>query len=170
MNSLRTIFNALKQALNKKADTEYVDEKVSKVPKPDVTKKYVDRKVSNLSQDIDKDLESMQGSMSNLRYTVDGHTTGINEIWSAINTINSFDIQVVYGGLPIPGENNHLYLTPSDDSSSSTNTFDEYVWIAGDNRYEKVGSTNVDMSDYPTVSQMNGAIQDAIGDALEEVY
>lgn len=75
----------------------------------------------------------------------------------------SMDIFVPVDKLPTTGEKNKIYLVPADNG-----TFDEYYWI--NDKWELLGNVALDLSDYPTIEQMNAAINEAIYGALGGVY
>lgn len=68
-------------------------------------------------------------------------------ITDAISGITSFEYSVVQT-LPTTGEKGVVYLVPNN--GSSPNIYDEYVWVSvgGTNQFEKIGTTEVDLSDY----------------------
>ena len=61
---------------------------------------------------------------------------------------------------------NILYLVPN--STSGNNKYDEYMLI--NDSPELIGSQTIDLSDYPTTEEMNTAISNAIGGALNGTY
>lgn len=63
----------------------------------------------------------------------------------------------------IVGEENKIYLVPAEDG-----TFDEYYWT--DDKWEVMGHTKLDLSNYPTFEQMDEAISNAIYDVLGGEY
>lgn len=69
-------------------------------------------------------------------------------------------------GEELPGvtlaDANTIYMVPVD-TDSENNKFEEYMWI--DNKWEKTGSSDVDLSGYSTTVQMNTAISTAINNA-----
>lgn len=77
----------------------------------------------------------------------------------------SMDIFVPVDTLPETGESNRIYLVPAIDGS-----FDEYYWIADENKWEVLGNVAIDLSNYPTFDQMNAAISDAVGTVLGGEY
>lgn len=85
---------------------------------------------------------------------------------NAIKDITSFDYQVV-SSLPATGSKGVIYLVPN--SGSGSNTYDEYVWITVDksSRFEKIGTTDVDLSGYLKTSDIvaitNGEIDGIVG-------
>lgn len=65
---------------------------------------------------------------------------------AAITGINFSIVQT----LPATGETGTIYLVPN--SGSSGNSYDEYIWI--DSNFEKIGTTDVDLSDYMKETDM----------------
>lgn len=76
----------------------------------------------------------------------------------------SFEMFIVVDVLPEEGEENKIYLVPGKDGS-----FDEYFWNEN-NKWDKIGEVNVDLSNYPTFEQMNTAIDNAVLDVLGGEY
>lgn len=76
----------------------------------------------------------------------------------------SLDIFIVVDTLPEEGEKNRIYLVPGTDR-----TFDEYFWNEN-NKWDRIGEVNIDLSNYPTFDQMNAAIDDAVGNTLRKEY
>ena len=66
--------------------------------------------------------------------------TAIN---SAISGITGIDFQVVTS-LPATGTKGVIYLI--SNSGTGTNIYDEYIWVT--NRFEKIGTTEIDLSNY----------------------
>lgn len=66
----------------------------------------------------------------------------INESLSGITGI---DIQVVES-LPTTGKKGVIYLVAH--AHGDTDNYDEYVWVASKNKYEKIGNTDIDLSGY----------------------
>ena len=94
-------------------------------------------------------------SIVNKFIDVDGETKTYEQI--------SMDIFVPVDKLPTTGEKNKIYLVPADNG-----TFDEYYWI--NDKWEVLGNVSLDLSDYPTIEQMNAAINEAVYGALGGVY
>ena len=94
-------------------------------------------------------------SIVNKFIDVDGETKTYEQI--------SLNIFVPVDKLPATGEKNKIYLVPADNG-----TFDEYYWI--NDKWELLGNVALDLSDYPTIEQMNAAINEAIYGALGGVY
>ena len=71
---------------------------------------------------------------------------------AALADITGIDFQVV-DTLPATGEKGVIYLLPN--AGSSPNIYDEYIWVTpegGTAHYEKIGSTDVDLSNYWTMT------------------
>ena len=68
----------------------------------------------------------------------------------------TFQIVASYEELPTIGENGVIYLVPN--GKTGNNAYDEYIWVTSDGtgKYEKIGSTEVDLSDYYTKEQVDG--------------
>ncbi len=80
-----------------------------------------------------------------------------SQVQSAINAaladFTSIDFEIVQT-LPASGEKGVIYLVPNGDTGS--NTYDEYIWIVENDvgRFEKIGSTSVDLSNYYNTSNL----------------
>lgn len=86
--------------------------------------------------------------------------SGENKTYAEI----SFDMFIVVDTLPETGEKNKIYLVPSNDGM-----FDEYFWNINE-QWDKIGEVKIDMSNYPTFTQMDSAINTAIFGALGGEY
>lgn len=70
---------------------------------------------------------------------------------NAIGSITGLSFEVVQT-LPSTGEAGVIYLVPN--SGSGTNVYDEYVWLTTSNKFEKIGTTDVDLSNYVQFSDL----------------
>lgn len=96
-------------------------------------------------------------------YTTTSDAQGL--IDDALADITGIDFEVVQT-LPQSGEKGVIYLVPN--SGSGANTYDEYIWIeptGGTAHFEKIGSTDVDLSGYWAKTELT-AITTAQIDAL----
>ena len=59
---------------------------------------------------------------------------------------------VIVQTLPQTGETGKIYLVPN--SGSAPNIYDEYIWITSTSSFEKIGSTDVDLSGYVQAREM----------------
>lgn len=73
-------------------------------------------------------------------------------VMSAISGITGIDFQVV-SSLPATGTTGTIYLV-ANGSSTTQNIYDEYIWLASSSSYEKIGTTQVDLSGYVQASEM----------------
>lgn len=74
--------------------------------------------------------------------------TAIN---SALSGITGVSFEVV-NSLPATGENGVIYLL--SNSGSSPNIYDEYIWLSASSSFEKIGTTDVDLSGYQLSSEL----------------
>lgn len=82
-------------------------------------------------------------------------------ITSAMAGISGIDFSIVsdFASLPATGAKGIIYLVPN--SGSGNNSYDEYVWITigtgqdATSRYEKIGTTEVDLSGYVQTSDLS---------------
>lgn len=70
-------------------------------------------------------------------------------IANALADITGIDFQIVET-LPSTGVKGTIYLV--SNSGTGTNVYDEYIWV--NNKWEKIGTTNVDLSGYVQKSEM----------------
>lgn len=70
---------------------------------------------------------------------------------NAISSITGIEFQIVTS-LPATGKTGVIYLI--SNSGSAPNIYDEYIWIASTSTYEKIGTTDVDLSGYVQASEM----------------
>ncbi len=73
------------------------------------------------------------------------------EINDMLSKITSIQITVV-DALPAKGENGVIYLMAH--SHASGDSYDEYIWVSTKAAYEKIGNTDVDLSNYWTKTDL----------------
>lgn len=71
---------------------------------------------------------------------------------SALEGITGIDFQVVQS-LPATGTKGVIYLM-SNGSSAASNIYDEYIWLSSSSSYEKIGTTQVDLTNYVQFSDL----------------
>lgn len=106
-----------------------------------------------------------------LYYYTKSETYTKMEVDNLIAAIKQFNILAV-PVLPQPSADTMgtLYLVPAEDQSEPTNVKDEYITLSktegGTTTYswEKIGTTEIDLSNYPTFDEMNAAIATALAD------
>lgn len=104
----------------------------------------------DLSQFITKSVNDLTN------YYLKSETYTKNEVNSLIGAIQQFHYEIVQE-LPQTGATNILYLVPKSDTEIS-NVYDEYVYA--NNNWEKIGDTQIDLSNYVTTSDLNTALAD----------
>lgn len=67
-------------------------------------------------------------------------------VQTAIGGLALISISVV-NSLPATGAENVIYLVPKS-TAGTQNVYDEYIWIASTSSYEKIGDTEIDLSNY----------------------
>lgn len=92
------------------------------------------------------------------------------EVRTLINAVQQFTYEVV-PVLPAASAStmHKIYLVPSANPQSQ-NTKDEFITIQSGQTYswEQIGTTAIDLGDYPTTAQMNTAISNALTTALAD--
>ena len=74
--------------------------------------------------------------------------TEVNNLFSKITSIS---VEVVTA-LPTTGTNGVIYLVAH--SHGTSDAYDEYVWVASKSAFEKIGSTDIDLSNYWTKTDL----------------
>lgn len=88
------------------------------------------------------------------------------EVNSLISAIKSISMKIV-PEKPEVGESNIIYLIPNAKAKTE-NIYDEYVYIDG--KWEIIGSTEIDLSNYYTIEQINTLLFDYItSNDLEDI-
>lgn len=67
-------------------------------------------------------------------------------IATAVGDLEGVDFEIVQT-LPATGDKAKIYLVPLA-TSGTDNIYEEYIWITSSSAYEKIGTTDVDLSDY----------------------
>ena len=106
--------------------------------------------------------DSVEYDDSELRAEINDRYTK-EEVDNMISVIPKFAIAVV-NELPISDiSTTTVYLVPNN-SGETSNLYDEYIYTT---QWEKLGTQTVDLSDYPTTSEMNAAIDAAINSIID---
>ena len=71
----------------------------------------------------------------------------------AVGSVVSIEFRKV-NSLPVTGENGVIYLVPKSGTPATGNVYEEYIWIAVDSSYEKIGETTIDLSNYVQKSDL----------------
>ena len=106
--------------------------------------------------------DSVEYDDSELRAEINDRYTK-EEVDNMISVIPKFAIAVVET-LPVSDiSTTTVYLVPNN-SGETSNLYDEYIYTT---QWEKLGTQTVDLSDYPTISEMNAAIDAAINSIID---
>ena len=106
--------------------------------------------------------DSVKYDDTELREEIDDRYTK-EEVDNMISVIPKFAIAVVET-LPVSDiSTTTVYLVPNN-SGETSNLYDEYIYTT---QWEKLGTQTVDLSDYPTTSEMNAAIDAAINSIID---
>jgi len=89
-----------------------------------------------------------------VNYYLKSETYTKTEVNNLIGSIEHLHFEIVEQ-LPSTGSSNIIYLVPRSESEES-NVYDEYIYIS--NNWEKIGSTDIDLSGYVTTSDLNTAL------------
>lgn len=91
-------------------------------------------------------------------------------IQDALAGITGVDF-VLVNELPATGEKGKIYLVPNGGVGS--NVKDEYIWVTpegGTAYFEKIGSTDIDLSGYVQVSEMHALTNSEIDTIFNQVF
>ena len=131
------------------------------------TKQEVDEKLSTLQSQIPTSLSQLSNletgfitaSVDNLvNYYTKSETYTRDEISDLISDLATTSFQVVQS-LPSTGITNIIYLLPKEDSSVQDG-YDEYIWV--NNGWEKIGSTDIELSGYVTTEYLTEQLQEYV--------
>ena len=129
------------------------------------TDMYAPTPPSAISQ-LTNDIGYITNAVDDLaNYYLKSETYTKEEVNTLISSIPTMDIRVV-NSLPTEDiSTTTIYLVPSSDPEQQ-NVKDEYINTTGTSAgWEKIGSTAVDLSDYPTWSDMYSTLEDYVEDS-----
>lgn len=116
-------------------------------------------------------------SVNNLdNYYLKTETYTREEVNNQINTIRTGLFKPV-DVLPDVGEEGYIYLVSNSSSQGDIstqaevdNTRDEYIWIAADNKYEYIGSTSVDLTNYYNKTETDNLLDDKVNTSSIKIF
>ena len=122
-------------------------------------------------------LQQLKVKIDAMAVTVDGTVTadGANAVTgkavydfvtAAIAGISGFHAEIV-SELPASGQSNILYLV-AKSTAASGDGYDEYLYING--AWERVGSTDIDLSGYVQASEMHAITNTEITAIVNQVW
>lgn len=112
----------------------------------------------NIFEEFYETIENSDSKISDINDT-------LSELRGIIAQINSFEIRVLESedNLPLEGEEHIIYFVPNENEEGNTQ-FDEYVWLAEEEFYEKIGITKPDLADYYTKTNVDDILSDLQSD------
>lgn len=112
--------------------------------------------IPSKTSDLTNDSGFITNSVNNLvNYYLKNEVYTKQEVAELIGAIQQFHYEVVQE-LPQTGETNIMYLVPKS-TSQTNNVYDEYVYSNG---WEKIGDTEIDLTNYVTITMLNQALAD----------
>lgn len=141
IDSLNTSVDTNLEEIN--SDITEINNQITNIVNTEIGNQIKASIVDNLtSSDTNKSLSAKQGKV----------------LKDLIDNLVNLQIAIV-DSLPSTGENNIIYLVKK--AGTGTDVHDEYVYVEG--AWEKIGSTDIDLSDYYTKSQVNDLIDELEG-------
>ena len=122
-------------------------------------------------------LQQLKVKIDAMAVTVDGTVTAdggnavsgkavYDFVTNAIAGISGFHAEIV-SELPASGQSNILYLV-AKSTAASGDGYDEYLYINGG--WERVGSTDIDLSGYVQAADMHAITNTEISDIINQVW
>ena len=152
-------FDTVLNQLNTKQDKLTIDTAISSTSTNTVQNKVIyselesvktliNAKQDKLNIDVESELNSVNNKI-NTKQDILSAGTGITITNNVISADIGLHISVV-DVLPATGEELYIYLVPYTQDSS--NLYTEYIWV--NNKWEQIGTTQIDLSDYALKSQL----------------
>ena len=121
------------------------------------TKQEADAKFAT-KEDIQEFITNTVDDLVN--YYTKSETYSREEVNNLIGQISSVSFEVV-DSLPPTGESDKIYLVPKTPGQSQDG-YNEYIYV--DSGWERIGSTDIDLSQYATIDFVTNSISTAVAD------
>lgn len=129
------------------------------------TEEYVDGKIDEVKQEIPNVSSFITNAVDDLvNYYKKDETYTQEQIDDKLSDLHSISFKKV-DVLPSAGESNIIYLVPREKQETK-NAYDEYIW---DNGWEKIGSTDIDLTGYATETYVNEQIQNLVDGDIDNL-
>lgn len=110
---------------------------------------YIDASAISGKENSSNKITSITASATDAQYASAKATK--DYVDDAVSSITGISFQIVQA-LPATGTNGVIYLI--SNSGSAPNIYDEYIWITSTSSFEKIGTTDVDLSGYVQASEL----------------
>lgn len=126
--------------------------------------------IGNLRTQVEANASLIADTRNNLanNYYTKSQTYTKDEVKSLLGTAAGFQF-VIVDELPEQGDPTKIYLVPITQSETRAavveNSYFEYIWLSAESRYENIGSTQIDLSNYFTkdeITNLLSPIQESI--------
>lgn len=126
--------------------------------------------IGNLTTQVETNASLIADTRNNLanNYYTKTQTYTKDEIKSLLGTAAGFQF-VIVDELPEQGDPTKIYLVPITQPETraavAENSYFEYIWLSAESRYENIGSTQIDLSNYYTkdeITNLLSPIQESI--------
>ena len=96
----------------------------------------------------------------NLKIYTEKVAMNLSRSYYTTEDIDGMDVKTwhvsIVDSLPSTGDNEHLYLKPTNGPDTSKGAMDEYLWV--NNKFEKIGQVNYDMCNYNTAAEIQAEL------------
>lgn len=148
--------------------TDVVEEDFSKLDnKITTTSQTINTRITDVADEINQSIEenvvALQGEDNALQSQINSHSQTITEISEElsekisrveaehlISQIQQFKHEIV-NSLPEIGSSSIMYLVPKQNNP---NVYEEWIWLEDEQRYEDIGSTAIDLSEYAKLTDI----------------
>lgn len=132
------------------------DPELAETLKAYITKEAMQESIDAISTEIGKKADESDVPTALSQLTNDKSFKTAEEIQTMINDASKLKKEVVTS-LPETGDDDVIYLVKDPDGKTG-NYYLEYLWISG--KYELIGSTQVDLSDYAKIDDLKTSLAD----------
>ena len=119
--------------------------------------------IGNLRTQVEANASLIADTRNNLanNYYTKSQTYTKDEVKSLLGTAAGFQF-VIVDELPEQGDPTKIYLVPITQPETraavAENSYFEYIWLSEENRYENIGSTQIDLSNYYTKDEITNLL------------
>lgn len=126
------------------------------------TNETINITVPTQTSDLTNNSGFITNTVNNLtNYYLKSETYTKTEVQDLISGVTGLSIQVV-NSLPVTGENGVIYLVPKE--GASPDIYDEYIWVETNENYELIGNTEIDLTDYATITYVDTGLSSKAND------